>query len=207
VLVQPPEELCQQELVRIYLERIHPILIIYASHWQMRDITNDALRKLYLACKRRSGFPGNMPATVDSNENDISVHAILQGLGLIKASSEDFFSRDSKDPVQNTEHPVHEAQHRGQCLPLTSASVSSRSRSSSSYTDTSSLTSPHHVNTALPDTNRLSFANHSHAPCSFEGVESSFVYEWGLQLMTDPLAPWPHPLPTEPTFCDASLHQ
>jgi hypothetical protein len=46
----------------------------------MRGIANDALRKLYLACKRRSGFPGNMPATVDSNENEISVHAILQGL-------------------------------------------------------------------------------------------------------------------------------
>lgn len=173
----------------------------------MRDITNDALRKLYLACKRRSGFPGNMPATVDGNENDISVHAILQGLGLVKAPSEDVFSRDSKDPIQNTERPARKAQHRSQCSPLTSASVSSRPRSSSSYTDTSSLISPHHVNTALPDTNRLSFTNHSHAPYSFEGVESSFVYEWGLQPTTDPLAPLPHPLPTEPAFCDALLYQ
>jgi hypothetical protein len=173
----------------------------------MRDITNEALRKLYLACKHRSGFPGNMPATVDSNENDISVHTILQGLGLVKASSEDVFSRDSKDPVQNAERPAREAQHRGQFSPLTSASVSPPSRSSSSYTDTLSLIHPHHVNTALPDTNRLSFTNHSHAPYSFEGVESSFVYEWGLQLMTDPLAPWSHPLPTEPAFYDALLYK
>jgi hypothetical protein len=185
-----------------FLEKSH--IDKYASHWQMRDITNDALRKLYLACKRRSGFPGNMPVTVDSNENDISVHAILQGLGLVKASPEDVFSQDSKDPVQNIERPVREAQHRGQYSPSTSASVSSRSRSSSSYTDTS-LISPHHVNTTLPDTNRLSFTNPSQAPYNLEGVESSFAHEWGLQLMTDPLAPWPHPLPTEPAFCDALL--
>jgi hypothetical protein len=68
-----------------------------------------------------------------------------------------------------------------------------RSRSSSSYTDTSSLVSPHHINAILPDMNRLSFANTSHAPYSLEGVASSFVHEWRLQLMTNPLAPWPHP--------------
>jgi hypothetical protein len=111
----------------------------------MRDITNDALRKLYFACEHRSGFPGNMPATMDSNENDISVHAILQGLGLIKASSEDVFSRDNKDPFRNVERPVREVQHRSQCSPLTSASAPPRPRSSSSYTDTSSLIRPHHV--------------------------------------------------------------
>jgi hypothetical protein len=155
----------------------------------MRDITNDALRKLYFACEHRSGFPGNMPATMDSNENDISVHAILQGLGLIKASSEDVFSRDSKDPVRNVERPVREVQHRGQCSPLTSASAPPRPRSSNSYTDTSSLIRPHHVNTTLPNTNYLSFTNHSHAPYSFESFEFPFVYEWELQLMADPLAP------------------
>jgi hypothetical protein len=52
-----------------------------------------------------------MPVTVDSNENDISVHVILQGLRLVKASSEDVLSPNNKDPARNTEHPVREAQH------------------------------------------------------------------------------------------------
>ena len=49
--------------------------------------------------------------------------------------------------------------------------------------------SPSPCHTTLPNTNYLSFTNHSHAPYSFESFEFPFVYEWELQLMADPLAP------------------
>ncbi len=50
----------------------------------MRDITNEALRRMYIACRNRNGFPGVMPAESEDNDDDVSIHAILQGLGLIR---------------------------------------------------------------------------------------------------------------------------
>jgi hypothetical protein len=49
----------------------------------MRDVMNEALRRMYIACKNRSGFPGEMPASDDNDDNQVSVQAILEGLGLI----------------------------------------------------------------------------------------------------------------------------
>ena len=49
----------------------------------MRDITNEALRRMYIACRNRTGFPGVMHAESEGNDRDVSIHAILQGLGLI----------------------------------------------------------------------------------------------------------------------------
>jgi len=56
----------------------------YLSHWQMRDITNEAIRRMYVACKNNSGFPGQLPPQHEGDDDsDVSIHAILQGLGLI----------------------------------------------------------------------------------------------------------------------------
>ena len=59
------------------------------SQWQMRDIMNEGLRTLYLACKRNSCFPGQLPEVAgDDDDNNVSIHAIIQGLGLIPIPNE-----------------------------------------------------------------------------------------------------------------------
>lgn len=62
----------------------------YPSHWQMRDITNEAIRRMYVACKNNSGFPGQLPPQHEGDDDgDVSIHAILQGLGLISNDETD----------------------------------------------------------------------------------------------------------------------
>jgi hypothetical protein len=66
------------------------------------------VRRMYVACKNRSGFPGTMPVGSDSNHEDVSVQAILEGLGLISGPGEE----SPKSASFNTTHniwPVPEA--------------------------------------------------------------------------------------------------
>lgn len=44
---------------------------------------------MYVACKNRSGFPGSIPGGSDINDGDVSVQAILEGLGLISGPGEE----------------------------------------------------------------------------------------------------------------------
>ena len=80
--------------------------------WQMRDISNEALRTLYVACKRNSGFPGKMPVRSDSNDSVISTHAILQGLGLITTEAENGISYNDEGVDQYSECAFCELHHR-----------------------------------------------------------------------------------------------
>lgn len=50
------------------------------SYWQMREITDEAIQRLYWACRKRAGFPGVVPR--ESN-GIVPTSAILHGLGLI----------------------------------------------------------------------------------------------------------------------------
>jgi hypothetical protein len=56
---------------------------------------NEALRRMYIACKNRSGFPGRMPAGSDGEDDNVSVPAILEGLGLIPTPGEENLLYDS----------------------------------------------------------------------------------------------------------------
>ena len=49
----------------------------------MRDIMNEALRRMYFACRDKTGFPGEIPAGSEIEDGHVSIHAIPQGLGLI----------------------------------------------------------------------------------------------------------------------------
>jgi hypothetical protein len=42
------------------------------------------LHKMYLACKQNSCFPGPLPEASDTDGENVSIHAILQCLGLIE---------------------------------------------------------------------------------------------------------------------------
>ncbi|KAH0845774.1 hypothetical protein AYO21_11092 [Fonsecaea monophora] len=56
-------------------------LISPQSYFQMREVTDAALQRLYWACRRRTGFPGDIPD--ESKGGGVSTTDILQGLGLL----------------------------------------------------------------------------------------------------------------------------
>lgn len=62
---------------------------------------NEALRRMYVACKSRSGFPGTMPVGSDDDNENVSVQAILEGLGLIPSPGVEVPPCDSFDAQHN----------------------------------------------------------------------------------------------------------
>jgi hypothetical protein len=51
------------------------------SYLQMLNLSNEAIRRMYLACKDNGCFPGDLPT--DEHDRNVSIHAILGGLGLL----------------------------------------------------------------------------------------------------------------------------
>lgn len=47
----------------------------------MLNLSNEAIRRMYMACKDNDCFPGELP--VDKHDRNVSIHAILRGLGLL----------------------------------------------------------------------------------------------------------------------------
>jgi hypothetical protein len=51
------------------------------SYLQMLNLSNEAIRRMYLACKDNDCFPGDLPT--DEHDRNVSIHTILGGLGLL----------------------------------------------------------------------------------------------------------------------------
>jgi hypothetical protein len=180
----------------------------------MSDITDEALRKLYVACTRNSGFPGKMLVGTGSNDDDVSTHAILQGLGLITTSTEDVSSYSSKTIHQDSEHTVWEMHHRSKSSP--SSESPSTLQSVSFRNDTASLISCHPSNAMVPADCCATFREPLQGPHSLEltrleecggpsqqwvaglphadqldhrTLGSSFLYEWDFQSMAGSVLP------------------
>src|SRR3954462_14488198 len=51
----------------------------------MREVTDEALQRLYRACRSNSGFPGDIP---DESQGPPSTTTILDALGLMQPSLE-----------------------------------------------------------------------------------------------------------------------
>jgi hypothetical protein len=47
----------------------------------MLNLSNEAIRRMYVACKENDCFPGDLPT--DEYDRNVSIHAILEGLGLL----------------------------------------------------------------------------------------------------------------------------
>ncbi|OQV02548.1 hypothetical protein CLAIMM_07732 isoform 1 [Cladophialophora immunda] len=57
-----------------------------SDYYQMREVTDVALQRLYWACRRRTGFPGDIP---DESQGEVSTADILKGLGLLTPDLDD----------------------------------------------------------------------------------------------------------------------
>ena len=93
------EKECSQELVgqSLHAGLFQLLSLKLFSHWQMRDITNEAICRLYLACKRNSCFPGKLPT--DAGDDNVSILVILQSLGLIGSSIDSAMTQDLESPI------------------------------------------------------------------------------------------------------------
>jgi len=62
-------------------------LIFMVSYFRMRKVMDEALQRLYWACRRQQGFPGNLP---DETKGPVTTAEILEGLGLIGREMDNF---------------------------------------------------------------------------------------------------------------------
>ena|SRR5882757_10204516 len=51
-----------------------------SSYWRLLDVIDEALQRLYWACREKSDFPGQIP---NESIGKVTTHSILDGLGLI----------------------------------------------------------------------------------------------------------------------------
>ena len=127
----------------------------------MRDVMNEALRRMYIACKSQSGFPGKMPAGSDVDDYNVPVQAILEGLGLIpnlEAENVLFESFDSFDQDRNAwqfgdiSKPAMASQPAEHIVPsMVRGPATTALRAQSRNSDTSAVTSPFVVPAAHKD--------------------------------------------------------
>lgn len=68
------------------VQQLHSFSSLFASsdtsslrYWGMQDVIDEALQRLYWACREGRGFPGVLP---DESNGRVSTDAILRGLGL-----------------------------------------------------------------------------------------------------------------------------
>ncbi|OCT52924.1 hypothetical protein CLCR_10746 [Cladophialophora carrionii] len=66
----------------------------------MREVTDAALQRLYWACRRKTGFPGQIP---DESTGVVTTTDILKGMGLIKPEFDEF------ELPKQTEQNIHAA--------------------------------------------------------------------------------------------------
>lgn len=74
----------------------------------MLNLSNEAILKLYAACRDSHCFPGEMPT--DEQDQNVSIHAILKGLGLLTNGTSPFDppispSEDSDSKRQSHTNP------------------------------------------------------------------------------------------------------
>ncbi|EXJ73640.1 uncharacterized protein A1O5_03402 [Cladophialophora psammophila CBS 110553] len=76
----------------------------------MRELTDIALQQLYWACRRRTGFPGDIP---DESKGEVSTDDILKGLGLMKPEFDELnFPKETEPLVHNTYNGVRQVPQR-----------------------------------------------------------------------------------------------
>lgn len=83
---------------------------------------------MYVACKHNSCFPGKLPSMADEQDDNISIHVILQSLGLIPPSNEDALPPDVefivKRPGFDGDETTYGSQRRAQSFSSTDHSAS-----------------------------------------------------------------------------------
>jgi hypothetical protein len=109
-----------EELVRLALRRSDDFLI-RASYCQMREATDRALQRLYWACRKGIGFPGQIP---DESKDVVTTMDILKGLSLIDPEFEAFelpndveCAKSESKGAADTDRPIRAVEpHRQEAL-------------------------------------------------------------------------------------------
>lgn len=118
----------------------------------MLDLSNEAIRRMYMACKDNDCFPGDLP--VDEHDRNISIHAILGGLGLL---TDGMLPSDTPIPPINESSSRRQSQSNASGRPPRANSGSSNPR-----TGGIDISSFHSVN-AFPSSNSVRSSNSHHS--------------------------------------------
>ncbi|KIW89369.1 uncharacterized protein Z519_10223 [Cladophialophora bantiana CBS 173.52] len=134
------------------------------GYYQMRELTDVALQQLYWACRRRTGFPGDIP---DESKGGVSTDDILKGLGLMKPEFDELnFPKETEPLMRSTCHGAGQVQQRRfhaitpcddtnyvekQSVASTGSTSSSSPQTANESVQTSITTNTrHYTNTHLP---------------------------------------------------------
>lgn len=69
----------------------------------MKDITDEALVRLYWACQSGSGFPGH---AIEEKDGQVTTHAILEGLGLTGPIEDDTENKGAQSNPTSARYPL-----------------------------------------------------------------------------------------------------
>lgn len=108
----------------------------------MRDVTDEALQRLYWACRRHEDFPGPLP---DESRGNVTTYDILVGLGLVRQDLREWdFVKDLKaSPLIKTDRLRHHQEPLPERLwppAETKASLTSHSKLPSALVNVPSVT-------------------------------------------------------------------
>ena len=114
------------------------------SYCQMQEMTDEAIQRLYWACRRHSGFPGDIP---DESSGPPSTSAIMDALGLKRPLLKDMgVSENQQEPNQlsSSDCPSNasSAQHQHQRITPSAEKSSAQNEYPRSPTDSASSMSP-----------------------------------------------------------------
>lgn len=112
------------------------------SYCEMQEITDETIQRLYWACRRSSGFPGEIP---DESQGPPSTSAIMDALGLRRPLLKDIrLAEDQQKPNQLSPLASHasSAQHQRQRITPSTEKPSVQNEYSPSPTHTASTISP-----------------------------------------------------------------
>lgn len=70
----------------------------------MLNLSNEAIRRMYLACKDNDCFPGELP--LHEHNRNVSIHAILGGLGLLTDGMLSFDTPNSLSDESSWRRPL-----------------------------------------------------------------------------------------------------
>lgn len=119
-------------------------------YWYMRDITDEALIRLYWACQNGTGFPGH---SIEERKGKVTAHAVLEGLGLTGPIEDDAANKGVRGSPTRAICPLQALPRETPTPPLSPDESSTSANTSSANSRTNSL--PTIDTVSAPESTRL----------------------------------------------------